>query len=850
MHLHDYLREFHIALSDEISAAREQGGRKITIADGRYLGSRDRYFLYSFTTDSELKFPDDTPVDLELRGQKIRGYILSVHQFDLILGLEEHIGNEVASARLSTEPWFLLEELKKRLENVAANTSEENALIEQLLDRSTTGQTADVRAAERLLASVERETGRNISVNEYQRLAVGHVLRNPISFIWGPPGTGKTFTLGATVAALVADGKSVLVMSHSNVAVDVAMLSIARILDYSQVYRDNRILRLGVYYHTELENYPELHIRGVVHRHNPQLVRELEALEEELRQLTRLSRKDSLSMLRKGQIKHELEQVRGKIAPLREKLRQIEQEYAAHAMVIGCTLSKASIDETIYQRKYDAVLIDEASMVYIPHCAFATSLAREHVAIFGDFRQLPPISQAASPLAQRWLQRDIFEQAGIVDKVNNRHGDSRLVLLATQYRMHPRISAIPNKLFYGGRLLDGPNVEKATSTITRAEPFAGNAVTLCDFAYLGCNNYHTPQALGYSRFNLISAIITVNITWRVLYESNCSLGIVTPYNAQARLIRNLLTDLDLRASDRVTVDTVHRFQGSEQQIILFDTVEAGNSRKPGKLLEGGMGSTAMRLANVAISRTKGKFILLADRGHIRNNFRPQDSFKQFVQEIEERGEVVTARWPAYDRSGIWADTLPLITIEQKPSNSRNQSRLGQRGNELPAIAKQPSGLEIIQIDDDTLTFAVATTNPYGPPIQLRTPKTIQLLTEFWELNASSNGEQRQQPDTSQTRLTHLPVGRVCPECQNPLVPRVGRYGPYLKCSNRHCEHREAITKEDATHLASYLNLKCERCGGQAIGQKGRSVFIGCRNYPKCKWKISLSDILKNRPISS
>jgi superfamily I DNA and/or RNA helicase len=124
-------------------------------------------------------------------------------------------------------------------------------------------------------------------------------------------------------------------------------------------------------------------------------------------------------------------------------------------MVVGCTLSKAAIAPEIYERQFDAVIIDEASMAYIPHCVYAATLAKRRIAIFGDFRQLGPISQAETDNARTWLQRDIFEEAGIIDRVNRNQQDDRMVLLQTQYRMHPSISAIPNHLFYNNQLQDG-----------------------------------------------------------------------------------------------------------------------------------------------------------------------------------------------------------------------------------------------------------------------------------------------------------------------------------------------------------------------------------------------------------
>lgn len=850
MALNEYLREFRAALEDEIAAARKQGGRKVALTEGRYLGSRHNYYLYSFTTDTELKFPDDTPVDLEVKGHKTRGLILSVHQFDLILGLMEHLGDDVASARLSTEPWFLLEELIKRLESISGGTNGNRALLNMLLSSNAKAQAPDTQAVQRLLAGVARETGRKTPVNSHQLKAIGHVLANPISFIWGPPGTGKTLTLGATVAALVAEGKSVLVLSHSNVAVDVAMLGIARIMEGSHAYREHRILRLGVFYREELNQYPELHIRGAVCRHNPDLVRELETLEEEQRRLTKQSREEDLTGIQRAQLKRELERIRDNIDPLQEELQRIEREFAGEAQVIGCTLSKASIDETIFRRAYDAVLIDEASMVYIPHCAFASSLAQERVAVFGDFRQLPPISQAESLLAEKWLQRDIFEHVGIVDKVNRRQADPRLVLLATQYRMHPQIAAIPNKLFYDWALKDGPDVRQETSPITEVCPVPGSALVLCDLSFLGGNCYFTPRAMGFSRFNLVSALVAVNVAHRILATSPYSVGIVTPYNAQARLIRNLLSDLDARRWGHVTVDTVHRFQGSEQEVVLFDMVEAANCRKPGILLEGGLGSTAMRLANVAISRAKGKFVLLVDLRHVRDHFEPRDCLRQFVQEIEAQGRILEIKWPSANQRGIWSDSLSQISIDPRMTKANVPGRVGLISAQ-DAAPRKVGGLDIIHIDENRLWLRVTAARSSGPVIQLNTPRTIQLLHEFWELGATPSHVQAGKSQIAQDQVVERegPVGKLCPECRNPLTPAVSRKGiPYLKCTNRFCDHTEAMTKEDVTYLAEHLGLKCEKCGGQAVGQKGKTVFIGCRRYPRCNWQLSILDLLKHRPI--
>jgi hypothetical protein len=57
---------------------------------------------------------------------------------------------------------------------------------------------------------------------------------------------------------------------------------------------------------------------------------------------------------------------------------------------------------------------------------------------------------------------------------------------------------------------------------------------------------------------------------------------------------------------------VHRFQGQERDVVIMDTVDA-EPMKPGvPLSERGPRSNAQNLINVAISRARGKLIVLAD----------------------------------------------------------------------------------------------------------------------------------------------------------------------------------------------------------------------------------------------
>lgn len=74
------------------------------------------------------------------------------------------------------------------------------------------------------------------------------------------------------------------------------------------------------------------------------------------------------------------------------------------------------------------------------------------------------------------------------------------------------------------------------------------------------------------------------------------------------------------------------------------------------------------------------------------------------------------------------------------------------------------------------------------------------------------------------------VGRMCPECGNPLIIRWGRYGKFIGCSNfPECRHTEPWLE--------YVGVTCPDDGGGLVERRTRKgrVFYGCANYPECEW---------------
>jgi len=64
---------------------------------------------------------------------------------------------------------------------------------------------------------------REFSIDEEQRAVLQQALGSSLTYVWGPPGTGKTHLIAHLIAALVARGERVLVTSHTHAAVDQAL---------------------------------------------------------------------------------------------------------------------------------------------------------------------------------------------------------------------------------------------------------------------------------------------------------------------------------------------------------------------------------------------------------------------------------------------------------------------------------------------------------------------------------------------------------------------------------------------------------------------------------------------------
>ena len=206
------------------------------------------------------------------------------------------------------------------------------------------------------------------------------------------------------------------------------------------------------------------------------------------------------------------------------------------------------------------------------------------------------------------MNDDIFKYCGITTAVEENAGHDWLCLLDTQFRMHPKIADFVSRRMYHGLLQSGSDMIQLRGDIASIEPLSNSPIVLADLSGMMTVCSRTPDM---SRVNVLSALVSAGIA--INAAQNCEVGIITPYNAQARLLRTIIRDIGQETNHKITCATVHQFQGSEKDIIIYDAVDCYRMTHPGILLSSTKNNYANRLFNVAMTRAKGKFIAVVNR---------------------------------------------------------------------------------------------------------------------------------------------------------------------------------------------------------------------------------------------
>lgn len=313
----------------------------------------------------------------------------------------------------------------------------------------------------------------------------------------------------------------------------------------------------------------------------------------------------------------------GEIEKLDEALKKVEDAVIAEASIVATTLTQAYLRDAIQSRRFDTVILDEASMAPIPALWVAASLGDASAVVVGDFKQLPPIvlSDDDDGLARKWLGRDIFDEAGLIDP---ERPPPHLVKLREQYRMQREIGTIANDLFYGDLRHDpSTDSDRELAGWHRQDWGHDCPVLLVDTGPLNAWVTSVPRGRGSSRLNFLSATVCVDIAEQLLRDGRSPWSpqggeprrilIVCPYQPHARLLGLLLAEQGL--DGEVSAGTVHSFQGTEASVVILDLVNDEPHWRVG-MFDPKRDDNTERLLNVALTRARRRLLVIGDLDYI------------------------------------------------------------------------------------------------------------------------------------------------------------------------------------------------------------------------------------------
>lgn len=408
-----------------------------------------------------------------------------------------------------------------------------------------------------------------------------------VSFLHGPPGTGKTRTIGALIAKYLTTfpNERVLLLSTTNVAVDEAIISVDNALWDTPTLRGATRIR-----HDECKRIGNHFVATKYKGRDHLLPKQDTGLLEQLIKLE-IQRPVEDDIRAYASWKQSVES-------LRAQMREHAAKSLIHSRLVAMTTTRAvfSFEQIRELFPADLIVFDESSQVGLAHALSLAPLGRR-VIFTGDPYQLAPIARSTVDDSREWLAQSMFSR--------QRHFRDATCFLDEQSRMAEPICQVVSKTFYRGRLKVASGCDKQWLA-ERAISDSRVETQAVSIRHIPAEHKYSTKYGGWIRFE--SAEFVAELVTRLNREVDTKeILVLTPFRAQRRLIKTFLKNAGVRG---VAVSTVHRAQGSECHTIIFDPVAGSNAFLQTE--------DAPRLINVALSRAKARLVVLLSAGDLAN----------------------------------------------------------------------------------------------------------------------------------------------------------------------------------------------------------------------------------------
>lgn len=619
------------AIDKEIEAVLEIPAHAVLHNGNRVDAGTAEEVSYRFDTElSSLRFAEEFTATIN--GKQMEAEPVESDAKQITIAFPEDFGESLREVDLEWENDFVLRKIRAELDRLPPESKRDDpGLTAQLFypdsfpDREIT--------PDRILEAYD-----DGSRNEVQHESIEMALNNKVTFIWGPPGTGKTSTLGFIIANYLLHDRKVLFASNTNRAVDVGLLGVIEALQglqSTEYLRD--VTRFGelalenpqldtLHFDTQLE---QKHERVLSKRNRlSELLSEYARREDEAEQiLIDGGNIPPALQLRLKNLSADIEREGGRDnveARLESSYTINEHNELERKKLVCTTLAKVCTSELFNDLSFDAVVIDEASMANLAYMLVLASKAKKHVVVVGDPMQLPPIAVARDLSARQFLEQDIFVQVSGARTTNDlfRWHDAHpgfTCFFDTQYRLNHDLADIVSHTFYQGRLKTSALKDSVNEN---------RSVTVIDSTSLNPVLVRKSGGRGFQPFNEVHQQLVQDLVRDLVFQQNLpmdQIGVLVPFRQSVYDLRRTLTKSGF---GEVEVGTIHTFQGREKKVIIFDTVMAGEAQngyirhysvRPFDERKNGL--SVPRLLNVAFSRSKDRLLVIADMRHIRKVYK-------------------------------------------------------------------------------------------------------------------------------------------------------------------------------------------------------------------------------------
>ncbi len=413
--------------------------------------------------------------------------------------------------------------------------------------------------------------------------------------IIGPPGTGKTRVIARIAYELYSRGERVLITSHTNRAVDNAIVLLDPLFSL-RVGRPEKILPNARKYMLgyKVREYIGEELNGIEKR--------IENLRKALKGITRDLKKfrtrESIRTYWRLQKKIKME-LRDLYSRRRKIVRKAISELIYTAGIIGSTLIRSQLPP-LDQQVFDTVIIDEASQASITLALLAMVKAKKWI-IVGDHKQLQPIFKSINDIDSI---RDLSVFTRLLRKYKHRS-----LWLTVHYRSNPKIIGFSAKYIYENKIVPYKSCDNIVLE-TKCNPVPVELDPNKPVIFINVSGAEAYDYKSKSYYNESEAYVATSIVEKAVEcgISSREIGVITPYRLQKTIISDKLRKYMERGLE---VNTVDAFQGREKDVIIYSVVATKYEHLK-------FASEPHRF-NVAATRARKKLIVIGNMDSIERN---------------------------------------------------------------------------------------------------------------------------------------------------------------------------------------------------------------------------------------